>query len=504
MKKIALLILVLALKPAVQAQLNFESRLEIDLNDEKYHDFKTFVFGENGFILRSEEAKRNTGSIKMKYQSFSNNLQPQKEIVVELEAKRSNLYTSLHTDRHIVEFVYSMSGKAHMNVIDGHNLEVKKYSIDAPAGQTNLLASFAGDYAVIVLSGKKSFNVLSVNVVDGSSHVRPLKIENFKPSRMSIESISSMQNSNEAVICVDVLDKSKKVSGKRVNTYLFFLNCSSGNYKVVDINSKINNTLLTVSAAKIGDDRYIVTGTYTTRMKSSVAEGLFISEMENGKVNFVEYNGFSQLKEFTKYLPERTQARMERKREKIESSGKEAVFSILAVHHPTVITEDSYFILAEYFIPTYRTETQTVNGQRTSRQVFDGYLYTHASLVKYSKEGAMQWDRTFELTPNYKPFVPVRFISLARNSTSGNLTMVYSTRNRIASKSIRTDGSVEYDRNSDEILASFEGDNTKQSFSDVDYWYENYFLLHGYQKIKNTTGETKRKRRVYYVSKLSF
>lgn len=486
------------------SQLNFESRLEIDLKEDDFSGHKSYLFGEDGFVIRSVEMGWSRRNRKIKYQSYNNNLQFNKDVVIEVDSKKSNIYDVFSTEKHIVELVYDLSGKLMLTVLEGRTLNVNNLSFEAPKGIRAIKAHFAGDYIVVVMNSKKAFSVFTANVTKGSSHIQNITIPNVKPGFMTVESISSMDNSNESIICIDVIDKSKKNSGKRTNTYLAIVDCDRGINKVVDINSKISNTLLTVSGSRNKDGNYVLTGTYTTKLKSEMAEGLFISEIENERVKFVEYNGFSQFEEFLKYLPERTQGRIEKKKEKKEKAGKEVTFSMRAIHHPLVSNDDAYFILAEYFYPTYRTVTRTLNGQTTTYTEFDGYRYTHASLVKYDLEGKMQWDRTFELTPSYKPFYPIRFITMAKKEKNESITMVFCSRNRIVSKGIRYSGGIEYEKVSEEIETGIEGDKTKRSFSDVDFWYDNFFLVHGFETIKNTTGDTKRKRHVYFVSKLKF
>ena len=82
--------------------------------------------------------------------------------------------------------------------------------------------------------------------------------------------------------------------------------------------------------------------------------------------------------------------------------------------------------------------------------------------------------------------------------------MVFCRNHRNSSKAIRVTGGIEYDNKSEPIDSGIEGDKTKWSFSDVDFWYDNYFMIHGTETIKNTIGDAKRKRRVYFVSKLRF
>jgi hypothetical protein len=50
-----------------------------------------------------------------------------------------------------------------------------------------------------------------------------------------------------------------------------------------------------------------------------------------------------------------------------------------------------------------------------------------------------------------------------------------------------------------------EGDKTRWTgVTKTEYWYENYFLTYGWQKIKNTDEKGSKKRKVFFVSKLQF
>lgn len=173
--------------------------------------------------------------------------------------------------------------------------------------------------------------------------------------------------------------------------------------------------------------------------------------------------------------------------------------------------ENGYLFLGEAYYPTYRTETysttSTVNGVTTTstqtRQVFDGYQYTHAMLGLFDEEGNLLWDQIFEMKGSYKPFYVKRFISIAEKDEN-SLKLVFASGKRIISKSIDYEGAVINDSESEDIETSYTGDKVKTSFSNIDYWYDNYFVAYGSQKIKNKAGEAKRKRKVYFVSKIKF
>jgi hypothetical protein len=486
------------------SQFGIINRLEIDLKDDDYSNHKLYLFGEDGFVIRSVEKSRSRSSSKIKYESYNNSVVFNKDVTKDFSYKSSNIWRTYSTEKHLVEFIYDMSGSVKLSVLNAENLSINTYDASAPKGMKSVSGHFAGDFVVTVLRSKKEFAVLTINVNNGQTNVQNIQIDGVKPSAMSLESISSMENSDEAIICIDVLDKKKK-DGKRTNTYFAFINCGKGSSQIVDVNKKISNTLLSVSASKTSSGAYIVSGSYTSKIKSEVAEGLFISEINNGQVNFVQYNGFSEFEEFLSFLPERKQEKIEKKKAKKEKAGKSVTYNMRSVNHPVVFANDAYFVLAEYYHPTYRTTTRTDSkGVTTTYTEFDGYRYTHASLVKYDLEGKMQWDRTFELMPSYKPYSVIRFISMAKKPQNEYITMVFCSSQRIISKAIRFSGGIEYDKKTEPIDSGIEGDKTKWSLSDVDFWYDNYFMIHGTETIKNTSGDGKRKRRVYFVSKLRF
>ncbi|MEY4286925.1 MAG: hypothetical protein RL511_1011, partial [Bacteroidota bacterium] len=50
-----------------------------------------------------------------------------------------------------------------------------------------------------------------------------------------------------------------------------------------------------------------------------------------------------------------------------------------------------------------------------------------------------------------------------------------------------------------------ENDKIKQSYSNISYWYDKYFLSYGVQSIKNRVDDdVKRKRTVLFLNKVSF
>ena len=173
---------------------------------------------------------------------------------------------------------------------------------------------------------------------------------------------------------------------------------------------------------------------------------------------------------------------------------------------------DSYLFIGEAYYATYRQVPYTtyvqINGRSTPqtnfRQEFDGYQYTHAVISKYDKDGKLLWDTTFELFQAYKPYYEKKFIRVAENSEQG-LQLAFSSRNKLVSKFINPEGEVSNEQQTDEIETGYDGDKSRWSNSNLSYWYDDYFLAYGSQKIKNKKDKSvEKKRRVFFINKVQY
>lgn len=180
--------------------------------------------------------------------------------------------------------------------------------------------------------------------------------------------------------------------------------------------------------------------------------------------------------------------------------------------HEIIPADGGYILIGEAYHATTRPVTTsvptTVNGVTTMRQqttyVFDGYLYTHAFVAKFSDEGQLVWDHSFELDPGYKPFVVKKFVAVSRNNPEV-INLLYTNRNKIVFKSVSLGGKILQEKESSEISTGYEGDKSKKRASTrVNYWYDDYFLVFGEQKIVNKQqGELDDKRKVFFINKVS-
>ena len=278
-----------------------------------------------------------------------------------------------------------------------------------------------------------------------------------------------------------------------------------------DFSSNFTQIITDATASFISDGKYVITGTYSSN-NSTTSEGMYFSIVNNGAIELIKFYNFLDLDNFTNYLSEKAQNKIEAKKKRKEKKGKEYNLQYLLAPHNVILVDDGYIYLAEAYYPTYRTEyyttTTVVNGVSStvtrSSTVFDGYQYTHAFLAKFNKDGQKQWDQSFPMQLTYKTYSVKRFINIADNQQN-SIKLVFSNGKNIYSKKFSFDGEVLQDKESSELETEISGDKTKRSYSSMRYWYDDYFLAYGTQVIKNTeNSKVDRKRKVFFVNKLKY
>jgi len=279
-----------------------------------------------------------------------------------------------------------------------------------------------------------------------------------------------------------------------------------------NLSKNLKNNLTTYSSQKLSDTEYVYTGTYAQKSSRS-ANGLYLAKAKNDKIDFIKFYNFTDLDDFLSYLSERREKKIEKKKERKAEKGKELLINYNIAAHNIRELDDGYMFVGEAFYPTYRTETTTTwttnaNGVRTpqtqTRRVFTGYQYTHAVIAKFGLDGELLWDRTFDLWQASKPYYIKRFIRIA-DFDEDEIKLVFSSNSRVVSKSFNFDGELVNDQESDEIETGLDGDKTRWSSSNLTYWYDDYFLAYGKQKIKNKEDKSvKRKRRVMFLTKVKY
>lgn len=395
------------------------------------------------------------------------------------------------------DFVYNAyTNKNNEMVIIGVNMNdvsISKTTCTLPKKTFVSEMKVLGDYVFLLASMKQSDIIYKVELSTGKATAIPVAIGSYSPKKLQVSNYQILEISKEILFFIYAYSPESERE-----LYMTRISEDGTINEPIKMDGTNNENLGSLSFYRVSESKLIFTG--------NNGVGLFFGELEDNQISYIKFYNFLDLKDFLSYLSEKKQEKIEQKKEKKEAQGKELLINYLIADHEIIVLKDGYLFLGEAFYPTYRTETYTTAGPNgttvtRTRNVFDGYQYTHAVVAKFSKEGEMVWDICFEMWPSYKPFTVKRFIAIS-DQTASSISMVFTSGNSIVSKSVDFDGNIINDRKWDMMETGQEGDKAKWTSSSIVYWYDNYFLARGSQSIKNT--EDKSKRKVYFVNKIGF
>ncbi|MFT5821200.1 MAG: hypothetical protein ACI8ZM_002449 [Crocinitomix sp.] len=494
-----LILFFLVVSGNVFCQVTYEERLEIELRNG-YGNERITQFDELGFILNSKKEDITEGQREWKFDMYDTELKLNKSATLLIDRKYAIDEIAV-IDNRLHTLYKTKKGEYILHSIQAGSLTETKIEGELPKSTTIKDMVIMGDFAYFYARQKKLRFLYVINWRTGDVQKGVVDIPDYSTISLKLIRFQVLEANNEVLLFIRA-SKNKKES----EVYVLRYDGNGERKGKFKLTENVENNFSSISASPLGENHYVFTGTYSSK-RSSLSEGLFFCEAEDDKMSYVEYYNFTDLENFLKYLPERKQEKIEKKKQRKEDAGKELKINYLIAEHPIIQLNDGYLFLGEAYYPTYRTEFYTtyVNGSPVTKtkQVFDGFQYTHAVLAKFNKFGEMVWDEIFEMWPSYKPFRVKRFISIADGKQDA-LNVVFASRGQITSKSFDFDGNVLSDETSELIETNVEGDQTKRSFSNITYWYDKYFLAYGSQTIKNKQEGSKRKRKVYFLSKIRF
>ena len=379
----------------------------------------------------------------------------------------------------------TMPLKAHIKTLDFHN-------------KTSCLG---------INIGHNKADILFVNLDNGN--VNPYHIGNGTQGR--VESVSYNRYTGK----FDVF--AKLFNGKTYDKDILLQFSLQGDKKN-EISIKNNNALripANYSEAVKSDSLFLYFGTYNlitgTTFKLSDyngadkpgTAGFFVLTLNGNKQTGFRFYDFLSFKNIPGTFANRTY------QVKKEGKGNTAkpMASLLYTGKPELIKHnDKYILSAEAYKPSYRTETRMDydfygRPYPYTYEVFDGYEIYDLILAGFTKNGEYIWDNDF-------PISGVHTYTLKRRTMvhpeEEYLIAAYADAGTIYAQLFDgpTDiGGVEKIR----IAPKFIRDKVIDSDNEhIVYWYDNCYLVFGYQKLTNRTLKDQNYRTVFYVNKVVF
>ena len=474
------------------SQISFDTRKEIDVKESAVS--KVIPVGSNGVVTYGIRNEKGPDIIEIT--QYNSDLEVEKETELTNEFRGYSLNTLKTEDNNHIFFLKYFKSK--LNVIhyntESNNAKESVFSVpDKFIPSTGVLVD--GKFVFSGRVGKKPA-ILFMDPYSGEGNVVLLP---GKSKKRTIESFTP-DNIDENLV-VFYLDYEGK---QRIMNMVVY--SSTGQEKsqiILDNDPKYG--IVDGEITWINDDDFILAGTYSLS-RGSTANGIYFSKWEGGKQQFITYHSFTDFENFLSYLPKKQQAKIEKKMKRKQNRGKEDVLRCYVAVHPVKMMGENYFFLGEVYYPTYRTETYTtfVNGVATTqtRQVFDGYQYSHAVAMGVDESGNRLYDHCFEMYLSHKPFSVVKNIRMTIQGEEARL--LFSTGSSLKACFIVGDKIESKDYGS--LIPEDENEKVKWTgFTNAVYWYENFYIIHGTQKIKNDEKERGERRRVvFFMQKISY
>lgn len=268
-----------------------------------------------------------------------------------------------------------------------------------------------------------------------------------------------------------------------------------------------NRNLLFGRVLKTSDDRKIVAGVYGNR-NSEFSRGIFMAALDTWGNQQLRLYSYADLDNFFGYMKARREQRVKDRIERRKESGKKNNLHYRLLVHEIIPYQEQFVLLGEAFHPKYKS----VSSSRSSgffapgspysgnQVIFDGYRYTHATLLGFDKEGHLLWDNTFEIN-DVKTFQKEQFVKL--NVGVDRLTLLYLYNNKLRTKVIS--GQQVLESKTMEPLKTLSGYVSPESISlnKLDYWYDNILFAYGVQEIVDAHAKGGRETsRVFFINKL--
>ncbi|MDR6195059.1 hypothetical protein [Siphonobacter sp. SORGH_AS_0500] len=294
--------------------------------------------------------------------------------------------------------------------------------------------------------------------------------------------------------------------------------------------------LLDGRLSPLPDGTQLMIGTYGYRSmqsqtKGHMVQGIYLCKVTDKEILPLKYYSFTDFKNFFSYLSPRDQERRERQVQRKKEKGSDLKLNTQLLLHDLIQKDGQLILVAEAFQATFRNNSNawgygspwgspmggfypgwgwgmySLNpfyfGNRgfynNGAQMFDGWQYTHAVVAGIDPEKAtLIWDNSFEIDK-------VKTMSLKEkvkaNVQNNQVTLVYSDNGSLRSKSIKNNMVVE-DGTAQALATGNTGDRVRRnSTENVDYWYDNYFLAWGFQRITN---DAEGRRNVFYLNKVAY
>lgn len=352
----------------------------------------------------------------------------------------------------------------------------------------------------LLLEGRlaKEPTIVSLDLKTAKYETTAVSVDGVKPGKIYVGSFMPLQGTNEFACMVGV---KKSFFSRKVDQSVFIYNDKLELLRSISIDDNPQFTTSIVTGAKVGTDKYVFCGMFTNKI---IPQGIYIVNINGSKIEKSTLVGYGKMQNFLTRYSEKYASKMLKKKEKLESKGKEMMINNHITIHPLIVlNENEFILLGELYWPMYHTETYGTGNNMRTREVFDGNQYTDGLCVKFNKDGSVIWDHMLDIYSSYWPMMEYQFITEKVNEKS--VSFFLPQKGKIAIQELSFDGQIKDEKTYTIPKETESNETVKENTSFVEYWYDNYFIEYGNQYLKEkNSGLFGRRRSIYYLNRLAY
>ena len=237
------------------------------------------------------------------------------------------------------------------------------------------------------------------------------------------------------------------------------------------------------------------------------SEGVFFLKIDKGKQKELKYYDFFNFESISAAFKS---ADLQIRKINDTASNKKnraimaASFNVAGLNL-TRIGLNEFLLSFEAYRPSYETETRMDydfygRPYPYTYNIFSGYDFFDVITASFDSEGNMLWNNDFSIDN-------ILTYSKDRNSVvfkeQDYITLAYVNDGNIFSQIIDKNNDIE--RSKIKISTDYPKDNvTEDHFNRIVHWYDDFFLIYGYQNIRNRALDDKATRNVFYINKIAY
>jgi hypothetical protein len=372
---------------------------------------------------------------------------------------------------------------------------------------------------VAYFSAGEQFAVAGINIRNEESVILAYNFNNSQISVISpgvsenvvIESISIDKPTGVISAVIRTLGSARKRAYYLVKSHSNGQIISNLQLSKFDDNRMIN----TAFAYRVDGNTDLIIGSYGRSSRARTIEGIesvgvastgffsvVIRNNTEENANFYEFTDFGN---FFRYLRRPSDLNIRRGNNRNER-GRDYSMDHDILAHEVFRWKDQYVFIAEAYYPEYRSVTTMVydyygRPYPSTYSVFEGFRYLTTFIAGFDQTGNLLWNNDLELRNILSQKLKRRV--LAWEDTEG-LVLAYVNDGKITSKLIDQDKTIESPVSSDIESLSPRDRIFDDANSSIEQWYNNYFVVYGYQNIRNSYVSSRSNKNVFYINKMAY